>query len=60
MEFIRCHARQGINTKRGIVEFVLMEERNKPQRPNAGGGLKTVHEEGTSMHLREMLRYNGL
>ena len=50
---------KGMDTTRRIVEFVRMVERNKPQRPNAEGGLKTVNE-GSSMHLKEMLRYNGL
>ena len=50
---------RGMDTTRRIVEFVLVGERNKPQRPNAEGGLKTVNEEGISVHLKEMLRYSG-
>ena len=51
---------KGMKTTRGIVEYVLVAERNKTQRPNAEGGLRTVNEQGTCvLFKKKLLRYNG-
>ena len=47
---------KGMKTTRGIVEYVLVAERNKPQRPNAEGGLRTVNEESTCIHLQRNVK----
>ena len=52
IDFIQCYACQGYgHYARNSIEFVIVGKRNKPRRPNAEGGLRTVNEESTCTHL---------